>query len=143
MRPQDIQIGDYVQYNGSAYVVEEISAKGWVHLVEPRYNTRVQMTSDYIIDTLEPIVLEESMLESNGFVQEAVNGITHFVSEDRRLILTNSTHFLNSNRKWYIHIDSEDMSSIGCAELTYVHEMQHIFRFFDIDKEITLHGYKE
>lgn len=57
MKPTELRIGDYVKYQGHIYIIEEISAKGWVHLIYPETKTRVNMASDYIIDLLEPISL--------------------------------------------------------------------------------------
>lgn len=57
MKPTELKIGDYVKYQGHIYIVEEISAKGWVHLIYPETKIRVNMASDYIIDLLEPISL--------------------------------------------------------------------------------------
>ena len=67
MKCSELMIGDYVKYQGHIYIVEEISAKGWVHLIHSETRTRVSMASDYIIDLLEPIPLTEKILEKNGF----------------------------------------------------------------------------
>lgn len=56
MKPTDLRIGDYVLYQGHVCIVEEISAKGWVHLLYADTRTRVNLTSDYVIDELQPIL---------------------------------------------------------------------------------------
>jgi len=35
MEAKDLMIGDYVKYQGHNYIIEEISAKGWAHLIHP------------------------------------------------------------------------------------------------------------
>ena len=61
-----------------------------------------------------------------------------YVSEDRRVILHDDDRFLNSQQEWYIHIDSVNMSTIGCLELTFVHELQHFLWLCNIEKEIVI-----
>lgn len=75
MKPTELRIGDHVKYQGHIYIVEEISAKGWVHLIHPETKARVNMTSDYIIDLLEPIQLTPDV-EKKGFVVEACDNQT-------------------------------------------------------------------
>ena len=69
MKATDLMIGDYVKYQEHIYIVEEISAQGWVHLIHPETKTRLNLTSDYIIDLLEPVPLTKEILEKNGFTQ--------------------------------------------------------------------------
>jgi hypothetical protein len=74
MKPTDLQIGDYVKYLGNVYIVEEISAKGWVHLIYPKTKARLNLASDYIINLLEPIPLTAEILERNGFLLKGKKG---------------------------------------------------------------------
>ena len=67
MKENELMIGDYVQLNGSPYVIEEISKKGWVHMTDPVHNLRVQMSTDYILDFIEGVPLTVEILKSNGF----------------------------------------------------------------------------
>ena len=132
MKANELMIGDWVYntHNDQPEQVYEIGSG----LVMLDYNDL------YEYDEIEPIMLTEAILKANGFTSEVVVETIHFVSEDRRLILQNDTKYLNSNREWYIHIDSVAMSSIGSAEFTYVHELQHILRLFGFDKEIILNS---
>lgn len=68
MRNLKYMVGDYVKYQGYICIIEEISAKGWVHLLYASTKTRVNVISDYIIDELEPILLTTEILEKNGFL---------------------------------------------------------------------------
>lgn len=67
MKVTELMIGDYVKYQGHIYIVEEISAKGWVHLIHPETKARLNLASDYIIDLLEPIPLTPEFFERIGF----------------------------------------------------------------------------
>jgi hypothetical protein len=69
MKYSELMTGDYVKYQGHIYIIEEISAKGWVHLINPETKTRVNTTSDYIIGLLVPVSLTPEILEANGFEQ--------------------------------------------------------------------------
>lgn len=81
MKVNELMIGNYVKCQGHIYIVEEISAKGWVHLIHPETKVRVNMTSDYIIDLLEPIPLTDKILEKNGF--------GYFEDANEYILLTN------------------------------------------------------
>ena len=69
---KSLMIGDYVKYQGHIYIVEEISAKGWVHLLYADTRTRVNLTSDYVMDELQPIPIspEEGQLRHWQDVRE-------------------------------------------------------------------------
>lgn len=74
MKPTDLRIGDSVLYQGHVCIVEEISAKGWVHLLYADTRTRVNLTSDYVIDELQPIPIspEEEQLRHWQDLRERV-----------------------------------------------------------------------
>lgn len=67
MKVTELMIGDYIKYQEHIYIIEEISAQGWIHLIYPETKTRLNLTSDYIIDLLEPVLLTSETLEKNGF----------------------------------------------------------------------------
>lgn len=86
---------------------------------------------------IKPIMITEKFLQKNGFTkEEIIKGFIEWVSSDRRIILRNDSKFINSNKTWSIHVDSEDMCSICNAELSFVHELQHILKHCEIRKEI-------
>ena len=53
-------------------------------------------------------------------------------------MLNNINEHLNSFNNWHIHIDTEDMRTMCTAEITYVHELQHLLKSSKIEKEIVL-----
>ena len=88
-------------------------------------------------DEIKPIDLTPEMLENNDFTKrDAIPGIIswkEWVSSDGRVILCNKQDFINSDNTWAIHIDNEDMETIGAAELSFLHQLQHILKHYEIE----------
>jgi hypothetical protein len=120
MKTSELMIGDYVKYQGHIYIVEEISVKGWVHLIHPETKVRVNMASDYIIDLLEPIPLTPEIFERNGFKlnpQGAYSNGRHTSIG----VVRDGRYFAN------INTETDDPSFLyQCGK--YVHEFQHALR---------------
>ena len=90
-------------------------------------------------DNIEPIPLTPEILEKNGFEKnELIESYNHYCGMDNRVSLNDDFYYINSRNTWYVHVDSEDYSTIAGCELTYVHELQHLLRLCKIDKEIEL-----
>lgn len=108
--------------------------KGW---------TVIRVTLDILKTAVEgelkPIDLTSEILENNEFTKrDAIPGIIswkEWVNLDGRVILNNNKDHINSNNTWYIHVDDEDMRTICTAELSYLHELQHILRHCKIKQE--------
>ena len=114
MKTTDLQIGDYIKCQGHIYIVEEISAKGWAHLIHLEAKVRVNVASRYF-DLLEPIPLTPEILELNGCIKTEYgyalymdNGIVVFLGEDNsyRVIIFKTTVII----------------------VRYVHELQQVLR---------------
>ena len=132
MKAEELMIGDYVQLNGSPYVIEEISKKGWVHMTDPVHNLRVQMSTDYILDFIEGIPLTVEILESNGFEKK---GHRYGIYDD---------YF---DFEMYEYNDGTWLVSYHCCEMSlpdeqvlifHVHQLQHFMRHCAIDKVLKL-----
>lgn len=95
---------------------------------------------------IKPIKLSKDFLERNGFKEdEWIEGWyddNHEWSEDRvlrmvgvdgRVVLSDSQNYINSRNEFYVRVDNKDMDSIARAELTYVHELQNLLTFCDIE----------
>ena len=143
MKAEELMIGDYVQLNGSPYVIEEISKKGWVHMTDPVHNLRVQMSTDYILDFIEGIPLTEEILKANGW--RAGNNKAWLLL---RLGCDEVNIMLGKN---YAEIEYLNMcfNPEDPAEVNYganfefprkvcVHELQHILRMYDVEKDLKL-----
>jgi hypothetical protein len=127
MEANELMIGDYIQFNKSVYRVEEISLHGWIHLLDIENNIRVHMTSDYILDYIEGVILTPEILEKNGFTKE---------------VDANNSHY------WFTLIDDHTKFSLlyvksifqwlGPLDFNYVHELQHALKLCGINKNIKL-----
>ena len=91
----------------------------------------------------QPIPLTEEILLTNGYHKETTANIDKLVSEDGRILVSNDTHYLNTNNKWWVHIDNEDMNGIGGLELSYVHQFQNLLRQSNIKEDIKIDSKKE
>ena len=132
MKAEELMIGDYVQLNGSPYVIEEISKKGWVHMTDPVHNLRVQMSTDYILDFIEGVPLTVEILVSNGFEKK---GHRYGIYDD---------YF---DFEMYEYNDGTWLVSYHCCEMSlpdeqvlifHVHQLQHFMRHCAIDKDLKL-----
>ena len=132
MKANELMIGDYVQLNGSPYVIEEISKKGWVHMTDPVHNLRVQMSTDYILDFIEGVPLTVEILKSNGFEKK---GHRYGIYDD---------YF---DFEMYEYNDGTWLVSYHCCEMSlpdeqvlifHVHQLQHFMRHCAIDKVLKL-----
>ena len=82
---------------------------------------------------LEFIPITSELLLKNGFVVDSIvkeikpdiNLLTNF---NYHLTLCDNPEIINSSRKWSIHIDNQDSSTILNGEVTYVHELQQLYR---------------
>ena len=129
MKAEDLMIGDWVLFAGSKYQIR-----------------KEDFSANY---DFEPIPLTEEILKKNGFKNDVIaqksiiaEGASNFsvilISEDNRITLNNIDEYLNSFNKWNIHIDTEDMRTMCTAEITYVHELQHLLKLCKIEKDIVL-----
>lgn len=138
MKATDLMVGDYVKYLGNIYIVEEISIKGWVHLIYPKTKSRLNLPSDYIIDLLEPILFTPEILKLNGF-NEVSSGIYVY---DIKYKLNIGVLFLPNAKEG----ESKIVMNINCSSLhengsnilhtcdiNYVHELQHAFRLCNLN----------
>ena len=143
MKKEDLMIGDWVNIQ-----IEKDD--------EPMYSQVEQLLeceidADFQTDykNVYPIELTEEILYKNGFKNDVLaqksiiaEGVSNFsvilISEDNRIMLNNIDEYLNSFNTWHVHIDTEDMRTMCTAEITYVHELQHLLKLCKIEKEIVL-----
>ncbi len=89
------------------------------------------------IEQLTPIPLTSEILERNEFKFCCTDVFEEWRSEDKRITI-HDEEYPNSFNKWSIHVDTEDMRTMGYFEITYVHELQHALRLCGINKEIKI-----
>lgn len=126
MKVTELMIGEYVKYQGHIYIIEEISTKGWVHLIHPKVKVRINMTSDYIIDLLEPVPLIPEILKANGF-EQSVDDEDKYCFEDSSIIFKHNGKYLFS-----ASINGSKGILYLCAN--YVHELQHALRLCGLNE---------
>ena len=132
MKTEELMVGDLVtlvyDYGKESSNPLEIDARSIVRVYEGMYK-------------VEPIELTEEILEKNGFKKETRYDLGfsgQWYSPDRRIVCEADEVYLNSDNKWYVHIDNESFESIGSCELTYVHELQHLFNLVKYKMKINL-----
>lgn len=92
------------------------------------------------VDEYNPqaIPLTEEILLSNGYHKENAGDVETFLSDDGRILVSNDTNYRNTHNKWWVHIDNEDMDSIGGLEISYVHQFQNLLRSAEIKEQISI-----
>ena len=135
MKANELMIGDYVKYQGCIYIVEEISAKGWVHLIHPETKVRVNMTSDYIIDLLEPISLTPEIFEKNGFAIKKKWAQKGNFGDNPLIMWHYDDDIITRDFKHELEIHQNDTGKVHVSvQCDYFHELQHAFRLCGLDE---------
>lgn len=119
LKVTELMIGDYIMFDGTPYIIEEISSKGWVHIIDIKNKVRVALSTDYILNFIEGIPLTKAILEKNNISEgwgEPFKGYN-------LMVLTNGYYSI------------EDHCLI---EFKYVHELQNVLKVCGIKKEIEL-----
>lgn len=129
---KDLVVGDYVMFNGEVLKVEEISKKGWIHLEDIDTDTRVEMTSDYIIKNLEPISITPEILEKNGFEHQHNIGYIYEDGYGGKVVYET---FDNTLKIFYNY---DMLVNITFFDRIAVHELQRALKLCRIEKEIVL-----
>lgn len=133
MRLCELMVGDLVLHDGKVIRVDA------VHKRKIGYHKTKDKLTWLFCGQFEPIQLTHEILEKNGFEKdELIESYNHYCGMDNRVSLNDDFYYINSRNTWYVHIDSEDYSTIASCELTYVHELQHILRLCKIKKEVVI-----
>ena len=156
---ENLMLGDWVNLNFDVdyktgnpiygYVQVTGINKGGTIDVNCTFDKSESMQDGWDLKLIKPIELSEEILHKNGFKNDVLaeksiiaEGASNFsvilISEDNRITLNNIDEYLNSFNKWYVHIDTEDMRTMCTAEITYVHELQHLLKHCKIKKDIKL-----
>lgn len=137
MKASDLQIGDYIKFNGDIYIIEELSAKGWVHLIN-KDKIRLSLPSDYILDYIEPIPLTQKILERNGFKESKYGEMILDEELDTSEIYLVFEIYLvlepNYDDTYYWWKVNNEL----ITKIKSVHELQHALRLCGINKEIDI-----
>lgn len=129
LKATDLMVGDWVMLNDKPYQVKGLHNDDTATFIGCR-------SAYYLVDA-EPIPITPEILEKNGFEKaEDIQLYYYCLGIDDRVSIHDYAYDINSSNTWHVHIDSEDYSTIANCELTYVHQLQHILRLCEIDKEI-------
>ena len=143
MKKEDLMIGDWVN------IQPEKDDEPMYSQVEQLWECEIDADFETDYENVYPIELTEEILHNNGFKNDVLaeksivaEGTSNFsvilISEDNRITLNNIDKYLNSFNKWQVHIDTEDMRTLCTAEITYVHELQHLLKLCKIEKDVIL-----
>ena len=125
MKIERLQIGDWVYDGDTPAQITGITCDG---IIETTVNEKTN------IELLEPIHLTKEMLADWGFEKYLdVKDVVYYKSTDGRIEMTNHEDMKNTFNEWSVHVDTEDMRTMGHLEVTYVHELQQFLRLCDID----------
>ena len=123
----EVQIDDYVMFDGSVYQIEEISKKGWVHLTQD--GNRVSLSSDYILDYLKGVPLTPEIIRKNGFEYHHKNFASLSYEHPFKLEEVECPSEEELGGLWRI---------ASIIEVRFVHQLQHALRVCGIEKEIII-----
>lgn len=126
MKATELMIGDWVisEIEGAGRITE--LGRDWI--VALTYGNNNNAVTDELRH-LQLIPLTSKILENNGFgIDDGFHPHRFWKSADNRIILHNEDEYLNTFNKWHVHVDTEDMRTIGSIELTYVHQFQQFLR---------------
>ena len=130
MKIDELMIGDWLLYKSDS-----------LENAFPIQITREMFNKELVVwkDRFEPILITKELLEKNGFEKEnLITSYNHYIGIDNRVTLHDDFMFMNSRNMWDVHVDSEDYCTIANCELTYVHELQHLLKLCNIDREIMI-----
>ena len=133
MNCKELQIDDWVEYNGLNQKVKEISG----------LDNEVYLTMDECVDCtkVNPIPITQEILEKNEIelLEVGDNGVA------------TPAKYRNRYEKWLIHTKWKDtylwydrttkrwnLYDMNGAQFTYVHEFQHALRLCGIEKDIKI-----
>ena len=143
MKANELMVGDWVKlhYDINYKTGESLYTNVRITSINEDGTINVSMHDGdgWDADLIYPIPITKELLEKNGFERdELIESYNHYCGMDNRVSLNDDFYYINSRNTWYVHVDSEDYSTIARCELTYVHELQHILKLCKIDKEIVV-----
>jgi len=132
IKVKELMINDWVKLNNSNYQVQVIKKKGVIKLYEnTKYGEHeIELNTDWIEEFIEPIPLTEEILKKNGFLEDS-NGI-FYLKENLKFGFKKDIDY----GCWFIN-RADNYKEYICT-CDSVHELQHILKLQQIEKEIIL-----
>ena len=123
-------VGDYIMLYEDIYIIEEISSKGWAHIIyNDESKCRVPLSTDYILGELTPVPLTAEILKQN--FPSTTNW--YFIGTDKFCFRIDKY-----KDKWDLYFGRDGKGTNLQIKISYVHELQHALRLYGINKEITV-----
>lgn len=127
----NLMVGDLVKFQGQICIIEEISAKGWVHLLYADTKRRMNLTSDYILDDLQLVKLTKEILGRNFICKNN----SYVISDDFCKLKIDE----RLNTAWQLAFYNEtDPSFSVISNIFFVHELQHALKLCGLNIEIKI-----
>ena len=142
MKAKEIQIGDYVNYRGQIIKVTSLYDKGGSNEVGWSDKESVWVNADNV----EPIPLTAEILEKNGWVRTKycygrdcmeIHGADK-LPEGADNALSMARWSIDRNYQYHFLDLYMWKGSVMQHNVHYVHQLQHAFRIFGIEREIKL-----
>ena len=155
MKANELMIGDWVMFGNDCYRIKDLKSNGAIHLLETKWNTRVELTTDFIEDDLKPVPISPEILTKNGFTNTGI--AAQRLSKDIFSIEGTlpgclgyglDTDYLGC---WFFqkfdcafnpqtgrNDDESLVEDYYNIPISYVHELQHTLKLLNINKEIEL-----
>lgn len=140
MRINELSVGDFVMFDGSPYVIEEVSEKGWAHIKDIKTGIRIPMTTDFIIGVIEGVPMSRRILRKNRF--ECHTKDSFYTCDSDGAAIT--VYYWGGRKMGKITLDPMFLLSVKGADFSvsfyveYVHQLQHALRLLGLTKEVVL-----
>lgn len=143
MKTEDLMIGDWVKFMGDGepkpMKVIEITMLNQVGLWDFDKNDYIVVGEKYI----QPIQLTEEILKKNGFKTDGKNLILHYTDNIHETALYLSEMYMADPPGYVTGTPNLLMEERPCnidvfGVIHYVHDLQHLYKFKKINKEIIL-----
>lgn len=130
MKAGDLMIGDWVQYQYT---------EGIFQIVAISKTEGIKQFGDqpfFKLNGIIPIPLTPEILEKNGILYSK-SSFYYIINDDKDL---ECTHYMYQTiqEDWAIGVDTGAYECSVFARIKYVHELQHLLRALNINKEIEL-----
>ena len=86
-------------------------------------------------DIYQPIPINVVILLENGYKYDE---LTHGWYDKTGRAKVSVPDYPNTNRGWFVHVDTEDMDTMATFEIAYVHQLQHILRMCDMESDFEI-----
>lgn len=144
MNKYNFQVGDYCYNRHHKKIIQLTPYDFFVHFHDKSTGAQYLepiLSHPSLLRDLEPIPITEEWLELNKIhldetmtvEWEGMDDIKYWYSNDHRIQITNLSNTIYNGfsadvRMFRAHMDNEDYETIGCLDVQFVHQLQHLCR---------------